>query len=467
MSAPVTVLATPVASIGEHPLLILLLQLAFLMLLALVLGRLATYFKLPAVAGELAAGVLVGPSVLKPLVPSFSAWLLPQQPEQVHLLDAVGQLGVLLLVGVTGSEMNIGLVRKRGIIAGKVGITGLVVPLGLGVATGFLLPHSFVPAGTSQTTFAMFLGVATGVSAIPVIAKTLLDMKLLHRDIGQLILAACVVDDVAGWFLLSVVSAMATAGLTAGVVTTSIVWPVVVVLFAAVIGRPVVGGALRLAGRSESPAPTIATVVVLVMFSSAATQAVHLESIFGAFVCGVLIATSKGWDPRKLEPLRVVVLAFLAPLFFATAGLRMDLTALARPVVLVAALVVLVVAVIGKFVGAFLGAWLSRMNRWEALALGAGMNSRGVVEVIVAMTGLRLHVLDTKTYTIIVLVAIVTSLMAPPILRFAMTRVEETAQAKLLGRAAGPDAELPSPAAGGGVPAQGLDTVGAADQRGD
>lgn len=425
-------IAAPVPTIGQHSLLVFLLQIAALLLLALLLGRLAQRFNLPAVAGELCAGVILGPSILEPLLPGFSDWLLPQKPDQMHLLDAAGQLGVLLLVGVTGAELKFGLVRRRGLTAARVSIAGLLLPLGLGIGTGYLLPRSFLPSGANPAVFALFLGVAMCVTAIPVIAKTLLDMKLLHRDIGQLILAAGVVDDVVGWFLLSVVSAMATAGLTAGVVTTAILYPVGVVVFAFLIGRPLVGMALRAAGRSESPAPTIATAVVMVLFSAAATQAMHLEAIFGAFVCGVLIGTSGQLDTEKLAPLRTTVLAFLAPLFFATAGLRMDLTALGRPVVLGAAVAVLAVAVFGKFAGAFIGARLSRLNRWEALALGAGMNSRGVVEVIVAMTGLRLGVLNTETYTIIVLVAIVTSLMAPPILRYAMTRAEEVAEAELV-----------------------------------
>jgi Kef-type K+ transport system membrane component KefB len=129
------------------------------------------------------------------------------------------------------------------------------------------------------------------------------------------------------------------------------------------------------------------------------------------------------------------VLAVFAPLFFATAGLRMDLTALARPVVLLAGVALLVVAVAGKFAGAFIGALSSRLSRWEALALGAGMNARGVVQVVVATVGLRLGVLDTATYTIVILVAIATSVMAPPILRWAMGRVERTAEEDLRERA--------------------------------
>lgn len=424
-------IAAPVPSIAAQPLLVLLLQLAMLLALALVLGRLAARFGMPAVVGELCAGVLVGPSILTHLLPGFASWLLPGQAEQMHLLDAVGQIGVLLLVGITGIELKFDLLRRRQATALRVSLAGLLLPLGLGIATGLLLPRSVVPKGVHPATFSLFLGVAMCVTAIPVIAKTLIDMNLLHRDVGQLILAAGVVDDVVGWFLLSIVSALAAAGLTEATAVTAMLYPVGVVLFAALVGRPVVRLVLRLANRSPASGPTLSTVVILVLSCAAATQALHLEAVFGAFIGGVLIGTSGELDPAKLAGLRTTVLGFLAPVFFATAGLRIDLTALRKPVVLGTALVVLAVAIIGKFVGAYLGAAMSRLSPWEALALGAGMNSRGVIEVIVAMTGLRLGVLGIDTYTIIVLVAIITSLMAPPILRVAVTRMDRTAEASL------------------------------------
>lgn len=129
-----------------------------------------------------------------------------------------------------------------------------------------------------------------------------------------------------------------------------------------------------------------------------------------------------------MTPLRTLVISVLAPIFFATAGLRMDLTALARPAVLISAVAVLAVAVVGKFVGAYLGARASRLSHWEGLALGAGLNARGVIEVIVAMVGLRLGILNTAAYTIVVLIAIATSLMAPPTLRYAARRIEVTTE---------------------------------------
>ncbi|WP_372352435.1 cation:proton antiporter [Streptomyces sp. KL116D] len=439
--------SAPVPTIPSHSLLVFLLQLAVLLLLAMALGQLAARFKMPAIVGELLAGVIVGPSILSHVWPGFADWLLPKDPGQMHLLDAVGQVGVVLLVGITGMELKFDLVKRRRTTAVRVSLAGLLLPLGLGVGVGFLLPSSLMPAGTDPKVFSLFLGVAMCVTAIPVIAKTLIDMNLLHRDVGQLTLAAGVIDDVVGWFLLSIVSAMATAGLSTGTFATSVLYPVGVVLVAWLVGRPLVKAALRAAGRSASAAPTVAVAALIVLFGAAATQAMHLEAVFGAFVCGVLIGTSGELDREKLAPLRITTLSFLAPVFFATAGIRMDLTALTRPTVLATACVVLAIAILGKFVGAYIGAKLSGLGRWEGLALGAGMNSRGVIEVVVAMVGLQLGVLSAETYTIIILVAIVTSLMAPPVLRIAMARIDEHAEAEIaLAEKRTPDLASPPPA---------------------
>ncbi|MFI6924005.1 cation:proton antiporter [Nonomuraea spiralis] len=421
-------LAAPIAPIAAHNLLIFLLQVGLLLLLAVALGRLAGRFGMPAVVGELFVGAVLGPSFLAWAAPGLHGWLFPAVPEQYHLLDAVGQIGVLLLVGLTGMHMDMGLVRRRGVTAAGVSAGGLVIPLGLGIGAGYVLPKALVPDGTDITVFALFLGVAMCVSAIPVIAKTLIDMKLLHRNVGQLTLTAGMLDDAFGWFMLSIVSAMAVDAVSTGTVLTSLAYLVAIVAFALTLGRPLVRGALRIAGRSDDPGLTVAAVAVLILLAGAGTHALGLEAVFGAFLCGILIGTAGNVDPARIAPLRTVVLSGFAPIFFATAGLRMDLTALARPEVLLAGLAVLALAVVGKFAGAYAGARLSGLNRWEGLALGAGLNARGVIEVVVAMVGLRLGILSVEVYTIVILVAIVTSLMAPPILRFAMSRVEQTAE---------------------------------------
>jgi Kef-type K+ transport system membrane component KefB len=430
-------MTSPIPPISAHSMLVLLLQLGLLLGLALGLGRVAVRLHMPAVVGELAAGVLIGPSLLAHLAPALSTWLFPHVAAQQHLLDAIGQLGVLLLVGITGMSIDLKLVRRTASTGALVGIGGLVVPLVLGVALGFVLPAFLLTHGTHRIVFASFIGVAMCVSAIPVIAKTLLEMRLLHRDIGQLIMSAATLSDIVGWLLLSLVSALATTGLRTGHVVLSVVSLVAVLVLTVVIGRPVVNTALRLSAKSEQPRVSVATAVALLLLAAAGCQALGMEPVLGTLLCGLLIGSSRWVDRERLAPVRTLVMGVLAPIYFATAGLRMDLTQLGRPAVLASAFAVLVLAIVGKFAGAYAGARTAKLDHWKGLAVGAGLNARGVIEVIVATVGLQLGVLNTATYTIIVLVAIVTSLMAPPLLRYATSRIavndEEREREKVLG----------------------------------
>jgi Kef-type K+ transport system membrane component KefB len=415
--------AVPVPPLASHQLLIFILQVAALLTLAFGLGRLAERCRMPAIVGELLAGVVLGPSLLGLLAPGFSHWLLPKTTTQMHLLHSAAQIGVLLLVGLTGTHMDLVMLRQRGATAARISLAGLLLPLTLGIGLGVLLPGSLVPDGIHRGVFALFLGVAMCVTAVPVLAKTLSDLRLLHRDVGQLTLAAGLVDDAVGWFLLSVVSALATVGVSTGLVSRSVLYLVGFVLVAFVLARPLVRWVMRLADRSEQHGPTMAVAVITIMLAAAATQALGMEAMFGAFIAGIIIGSPNAANQRKLAPLRTTVLWVLAPLFLATAGLRMDLTTLAHTTTALTALAILTVAIAGKFAGAYLGSRLSRIGRRESLAMGAGMNARGVVEVVIAMAGLRLGVLNTATYTSIILVAIVTSLMAPPLLRLTMAKV--------------------------------------------
>lgn len=415
-----------VPSLTADQLSLFLLQLGILLLLALCLGRLARRLGFAPVVGELTTGILLGPSLLGWTAPDLAGWLLPARADQVHLVDAVGQFAVMLLVGITGAHVEARLIRRRGADLARISLGGLLVPLAMGITAGYLAPAALLGDATERATFAVFLGVALCVSAIPVIAKTLTDLNMLHRDVGQLTLGAASIDDAVGWLLLSVASAMATSSLRPELVALSAIYLVLYVALAAIIGRPLVRLALSVAGRSGEPGPVVATVVVIILLGAAASQALGLEAVFGAFVAGVLVGSSGGVDQVQLAPLRTVTLSVLAPLFLACAGLRIDMTALRDPTILLAGLTIFGLATLGKFVGAYAGARLSRLGHWEGLALGAALNARGVIEVVVATVGLRLGILTLATYTIVVLVAVATSVMAPPLLRWAMARVEHS-----------------------------------------
>lgn len=377
--------------------------------LAWLFGQGLARIGLPAVMGELIAGVLLGPSLL-----GHTGWHLSSG--ELADLNTVGQLGVIALVGVTGMSLNLSTLRRRGRTAAWVSATGVLLPLALGIGVGLLLPLRLLagPSG-DRAPFALFIGVALCVSAIPVIGRILLDLRLTERRVGQLILIAGVIDGAIGWTLLSVVSAMATTGVRPGAVALLVIKLVGALLVAVLVGRRV---ARLVLGVSDD-----AGAIVLVLGGAAATNALGLEPILGAFVVGALIGAER---PEAVSALRPVV-AVLAPVFFVLAGLKVDLGRLAHLPVLLAGAAVLALAIVGKFAGAYLGARMSRLGRWEAIALGAGLNARGAVEVVVASTGLTLGVLNSASYTIIVLVAIVTSLMAAPVLRVAVARVDANA----------------------------------------
>ncbi|MEU3825521.1 cation:proton antiporter [Streptomyces sp. NPDC029080] len=411
-----------------HQMMLFLLQAGVLLALAFCLGRLAVWCGLPAVVGELATGVLLGPAVLGATAPGVAAWLLPARADQAHLLDALSQFAVLLLVGVAGAHLDPRLIRRRRGVLVSVGSLGLLVPFALGVAAGCLVPVSLLGGGSHRATFALFLGVALSVSAIPVVAKSLSDMNLLHRDVGQLIMACAAVEDAAAWFLLSLVSSMAAGSFGLGD-TALAAARLTGFVAVAVVARPLVRRLFRRLDRSGDSGPVSALAVTVILLSGAAAQALELESVFGAFVAGLLIASAV--DPLRLTALREVTLAVLAPLFLACAGLRADLTALRDPGVALTGAVLLVLAMAGKLAGASLGARLSGLSRWEGVAIGAGLNARGAVEIVVAGVGLRLGVLTTATYTVVVLIAVLTSVTAPLLLRRAMTRVEKTAEEEL------------------------------------
>lgn len=403
------------------------LQFGLLLLAATILGRVAIRLGMPAIAGELFAGVLLGPSVLGQIAPGLSSWLLPEQVSERLGLDAVGTFGVLLLMGLSGMQVDLNLLKSNRLAITKISAACLLVPVVFGLGIGLLMP-SVLTGGSNRLVFALFLAVALSVSAIAVIVKTLSDLGLMHRDIAQLILATAVIDNVIAWVLLSVVCAMAIAHLSVGTVLLT-VFLIISVVAATIIGRKIVEVFVNsrqrpaAAEHSAGPRPILAYAVGLVMLAAAATHALKLEPVLGAFAAGIVLAALPPDRRSGLDSLHPVVNNVLAPLYFATAGLQADLTGLADRTTLAAALVVLAAAVASKFLGAYIGTKSSGRSSAEAVALGAGLNARGVIQIIIADTAYDLGIFNDSFYTIVLLTAIATSVMAAPILRFATARI--------------------------------------------
>ncbi|HEY9619606.1 MAG TPA: cation:proton antiporter [Crinalium sp.] len=411
--------------LGHHELLLMLLELALLLLTARGLGELMRRFDLPPVVGELLAGVLLGPSFLGWILPNLQAGVFPKNQTQADLLSVVSWLGVLFLLIVTGLETDLNLIIRKGKTALLISLGGIIVPFTTGLGLGWLLPEDFLANPDERMVFSLFIATAMSISAVPVIAKVLMDLNLIRRDIGQITLAAGMTDDTLGWILLSVVSGLATSG-TFDVITVikSILGAVLFLALAFTIGRTVVDQVLRWVDNNIGGATAnLSTILVFALAAAALTHALGIEAALGAFVFGILAGQSRRFSREAGHTLELITAGFLAPIFFAAAGLKVNLLQLLVPETLIIGLIVLTVACVGKFVGAYLGSKLGGLSHWESLAMGSGMNARGAMEIIVATIGLSLGVLNQQMYSIIVMVAIVTSLMAPPLLRWTLSKV--------------------------------------------
>ncbi|MEH2012287.1 cation:proton antiporter domain-containing protein [Nostoc sp.] len=411
--------------LGHHELLLVLVQLSLLLLVARGLGELMRRINLPPVVGELLAGVLLGPSLFGLLLPDLQAHIFPKSQEQSNLLSVISWLGVLFLLIVTGLETDLKLILRKGKTALLISLGGIIIPFVTGFGLGWLLPDSFLADPEKRLVFSLFIATAMSISAVPVIAKVLMDLNLIRRDIGQVTLAAGMTDDTIGWILLSVVSGLATSGkFDFGTIFHSVSAAVLFLAIAFTIGRTIVDQILRwvddyVGGVSAS----ISVVLILSLSAAALTHALGLEAALGAFVLGILAGQSRRFSNEAGHMLEVFTAAFLAPIFFASAGLKVNLLTLLAPQTLLFGLIVLVVACVGKFTGAYLGSRVGGLSHWEGLAMGSGMNARGAMEIVVATIGLSLGVLNPQMYSIIVMVAIVTSLMAPPLLRWCLSKV--------------------------------------------
>ncbi|ELY99321.1 cation:proton antiporter domain-containing protein [Natrialba asiatica] len=410
----------------HHELLLVIVQLTVLLFVARLLGELCSSVGQPAVVGELLAGVLLGPSLLGFVAPGVYGSLFAVSASQFHLLEIISWLGLIMLLVVTGLETDIDLIIANGRTAVILSAGGIIVPFTTGFALGWVLPAEFIAAPGQRLVFSLFIATAMSISAIPVIAKVLIELDVVRRDVGQLILAAGMVDDTIGWILLATVAGLARTGVVDfGSAATTVLSVLAFLGVAFTIGRRIVAETVRWVDNAVgSDAALLSTVMLFALAAGAITQYMGLEAILGAFVVGVLVGQVNRFDYRVRHSFETVTLSIFAPLFFAIAGLRMDVAALADPTVFTVGLVVFAVACIGKFGGIVGVSGLAGLSKWEGITIGGGMNARGAMEIIVATIGLGLGILTTSTYSIIVAVAIGTSLMAPAIMRWSIPKIE-------------------------------------------
>ena len=408
--------------LSEAQILRFLIQLSVLLLVSRTLGDLMKRLGQAPVIGELLAGVIVGPSIFGNLAPDVFAACFGGDPMSRHLLEAFAWTGAILLLLYIGLETDLDILAGQGRAAACVSVCGMVIPFGAGMMLGLALPAQYLAAPDQRLIFALFMGVAIAISAVPVIAKILIELGLMRRELGMLILAAGLIDDTTGWLLLSLVAGLASGrALSPASIGLLLAEAAAFIAFCYFVGVRLVTWLMRWVDDRGAAEHGKFSAMVLVAFGCAiVTQAIGLHAVFGAFVAGLMLSRAPRVRARDRAEIEAVTMGLMAPVFFAYSGLQANLSALRSPYV---PLIVLGVACTAKIAGALLGGKLGGLEFREGLAVAFGMNARGGMEIILALLGLSLGVLTPAMYTVIVAVAVVTSVMTPPLLTWALSGV--------------------------------------------
>lgn len=412
----------------HHDLLKLSIQIAVLLFSARALGEVARRLGQPAVIGEIFAGILLGPSILSGMIPALGAWIVPSTATQGYLLELVSMFGAMFLMLITGLETDLGLIRRHARTAIGVSLGGILVTFTAGYLLGQRLPDSLLGNPAERTVFALFLGTAMSISAIAVIAKVIIDMKLTRRDVGQTILAAGMSDDTIGWILLSAVAGLAAGHqVSAGRLLTTGGSVLIFMVLTLTVGRSLLRRLFQFIQDRVTMSDKMLTTAVIIMFVWAAiAQVLRFEAVLGAFIIGIVLNQMKLFPEESRATLESIAIAIFAPVFFAVAGLKVNLLhILTTPALLASALTIILVTAAAKGIGTYLGARLiGRKDHWTALSFSAGLNTRGAMDIIIATIGLQLGVLSQDMFSIVVLMAMTNSLAAPTALRWVLKKVQ-------------------------------------------
>jgi Kef-type K+ transport system membrane component KefB/nucleotide-binding universal stress UspA family protein len=409
----------------DHTTAIFAAELILLLFVGRLLGEGMTRIGQPAIFGQLLAGVLLGPSLFGALLPELRNQIFPDTPALKSMIKAVSEIGILLLLLLTGMETNLALVNRNRRAVVSSSVFGIAVPFLSGVLLASALPTSLFPNLNVWFVSALFLGTALSISSVKIVAMVLMEVGAIRRDLGQLILATAILDDTIAWILIAVIAGLAAYGTLSLIAAgTSLAGALAFLFLSLTIGRRLVAWIIRWTNDSmliEVPVITAILIVMLVMALS--TELIGVHTALGAFVAGILVGQSPILTEHIEGELRGFIIAFFSPVFFAVAGLGMDLRTLLEPTLLGFTVAIIAVATIGKFLGALLGGRLGGLTGRECVALATALNARGSTEVIIAAIGLSMGVLSTELYTMIVAMAVITTMIMPPTLRRMLARV--------------------------------------------
>ncbi len=401
-----------VESIFSHPLPVFILQLMLIIAASQLCGYLFKKIGQPSVMGEIVAGILLGPSLMGSLLPGFSAFVFPAS--SLGNLQMLSQVGLILFMFVIGMELDTQMLRQKARAAILISHFSIVIPFILGLVLSYFLYAAYAPEGIPFYAFSLFIGIALSITAFPVLARIIKERGLSGTKLGTMAITAAAAGDVAAWCILAFIVAIVKAGSISSSVYTIIAAVVYVVVMLFVV-RPLLK---KIAGlRSDHnilKRSSMAIIFVVLLVSSYCCEVIGIHALFGAFLAGVIMPAE--WNFRKLliDKIEDVALVLLLPLFFVFTGLRTQVGLLSDPSLWGTCLLIILVAVVGKFGGSAVAARMTGESLRDSLSIGALMNTRGLVELVVLNIGYDLHIITPQMFTMMVIMALVTTFMTNP-----------------------------------------------------
>jgi len=414
----------------HRPLALLIIQLIVIVFATQIVGAFATRVGQPAVIGEIAAGLLLGPSLLGQVSPPAMAFLFPDS--SLDVLRLLSQVGVILFMFGVGLDVDVAHLRQRAPTAIAVSHFSIVVPFVLGACVALAVFPTYAPAGVPFHAFALFMGIALSITAFPVLARVIEERGLAKTPLGTTALACAAVDDVTAWSLLAMVVTLVSAG---GVGSTLATMLGALALFMAVMVwgvRPWLGRSLD-TGRGALTRGSMAVTLIVLLGSALITETIGIHALFGAFLAGTIMPPSEELRRQLRERIESLSSVFLLPIFFVYTGLRTEIGLLDDAVSWATCIAIILTAITGKLVGSMLAARWSGSTWHDAFVLGALMNTRGLMELVALNVGYDLGILSPRMFTMLVVMAIVTTAMTGPLIDLASIR-----NARLAGRVARP-----------------------------
>lgn len=405
--------------LSQPEVLSLLVQLSVMLLMGRLFAEVARKMQQPAVVGEIIAGIILGPTILGMIQPDWFTLLFPKGNSSL-VLDGFVQVAVVLLLFTAGLEVDLHIVLRQGRQAFYTSFLGLVVPFVIGFLSAFYFPDFFGISSNEVLIFSLFLGTSMAITALPVIARVLMDLGIFKSPMGMLVISSAMIDDIVGWLIFSVLLGMIGKEIQNVTLLQTLLLTVTFTVSMLTLGRGIINRILPWINKNLAwPGGLLSLSLAICFLAAAFTEYIGIHAIFGAFIIGIALGDSEHLSERAKEIVHQFINNIFAPLFFVAIGLKVNF---ATNFDLWLTLAIVAIAFAGKIIGSGLGTRLGGFSWRESMAAGFGMNARGAMEIILGLVALENKLISERIFVSLVIMALVTSMASGPLMKWVLRK---------------------------------------------